>query len=1006
MPESVEQADFPPPQIPDHTLIRLIDRGSYGEIWLARNIVGTYRAVKVIYRRAFDHERPYDREFAGIKSFEPISRSHDGLVDILQFGRNDEAGYFYYVMEIADHDPGSSAVDWTDYHPRTLRSELHRRGRLPLPEALQIGLAITGAVECLHGHGLVHRDIKPANIIFAGGKPKLADIGLVAATDETRSYVGTEGFIPPEGPGSPQADLYSLGKVLYEISTGKDRQEYPELPAELSEDPDRQKFAQWNEIIIKACLDDPRKRHRSAGEMRAELTSLLQGQSVTKLRRQKRTRDALQAIGVFVLGLVLLGIGARVFNAGVASVLLAASALIGIAVIARRARSDSPATVALAPAAGNRGPLLASAGLLVAAAWVGFGWMPSNRARDAFPFASRDFILVSDFSNQTGDAVFDKALWTAFTVGLQQSRYANILPRSRINQALMRMGKSPDTIIDETIGREVGQRENVRGLLLCDIATTGGSYVISFRLVNPKTGETVRAYQEKASAKNRVLEALAKMVAEIREDLGESLSTIRQSSSPLPLVTTDSLDALKAYADAQVLWRKGAYNDAVKLYETALSLDPYFAMAHADLGAAYFSFVYNQPSKGKEHYAAALARNDRITVRERLFIEAAYHRDLGHVEETIRCHRLFLDSYPDDTDVRYNLATFLMLNRRSQEAAEQFKEVIRVAPNNTRAIINLATSLNEADQCEEALTCYAKAFKLEPDRLKISNLNSEYAFTLARVRKMADARRVTEMLIEKPDTRAVGMRSLAFLDMYEGKYSSARRRLQEAILLTAVAKQDLSEARNHLFFAILLDGCGERQQAIRELDASSSCLRSVKDPQVFIGARIGIAYARAGQITRSSDWLRYVEPRADPENAESRSHLHRLQGELKLARGQAEEALKLMLIADREFSTPETLASLARAYDLNGSNADTTDYYGKLISNGRASLGWEPQQSWIVAHIRLAEIYIQQREAQKALETLRPILQLWAGADPNLILAKRIRKLGAALETAEVRLSP
>ncbi|HEY2951348.1 MAG TPA: protein kinase [Verrucomicrobiae bacterium] len=121
------------------------------------------------------------------------------------------------------------------YVPHTLKLDLHRRARLPVDECLTIGLALTAAVQHLHEHGLVHRDIKPSNIIWVGGVPKLADIGLVASMDRTMSFVGTSGFLPPEGPGTPQADLYSLGKVLYEISTGRDRTDFPKLPPELLE---------------------------------------------------------------------------------------------------------------------------------------------------------------------------------------------------------------------------------------------------------------------------------------------------------------------------------------------------------------------------------------------------------------------------------------------------------------------------------------------------------------------------------------------------------------------------------------------------------------------------------------------------------------------------------------------------------------------------------------------------------------------------------------------------
>ena len=190
------------PVIPDYELLRVIGRGAYGEIWLARGLTGAFRAVKVVYRDTFESERAFNREFSGMSAFEPISRAHDGFVDILHVGRNDAAGFFYYVMELADDETTGADIDITRYKPKTLKTT--ERAALPVQECVRLGLLITQALGALHRHGLTHRDIKPSNIIFVDGAPKLADIGLVATTGE-QSFVGTEGYVPPEGPGSPQA---------------------------------------------------------------------------------------------------------------------------------------------------------------------------------------------------------------------------------------------------------------------------------------------------------------------------------------------------------------------------------------------------------------------------------------------------------------------------------------------------------------------------------------------------------------------------------------------------------------------------------------------------------------------------------------------------------------------------------------------------------------------------------------------------------------------------------
>ncbi len=304
--------------VPDHELIRQIGEGAYGEVWLARNVMGTHRAVKIVHRRNFKSDQPYEREFTGIRKYEPISRTNEGLVDILQVGRNDAEGYFYYVMELADAvgaevqsskfkvqssasnksatlertnttlniEPGT--LNPAAYVPRTLKSEIQRRGRLPPAECVQLGLSLCHALTHLHEHNLLHRDLKPANLIFVDGVPKLADIGLVTEATDAQTFVGTEGFIPPEGPNTRQADIFSLGIVLYEIGSGKQAKDFPEPSLELVKGKEREALLELNAIILKACAADPRQRYAAAEAMREELALLQRGKSVVARHTRQR----------------------------------------------------------------------------------------------------------------------------------------------------------------------------------------------------------------------------------------------------------------------------------------------------------------------------------------------------------------------------------------------------------------------------------------------------------------------------------------------------------------------------------------------------------------------------------------------------------------------------------------------------------------------------------------------------------------------------------------------
>ncbi|GAA5483795.1 bifunctional serine/threonine-protein kinase/formylglycine-generating enzyme family protein [Haloferula sargassicola] len=277
----------PDPVIPDHEVLRRIGGGAYGEVWLARGVTGALRAVKVLWREDFEDDRGFEREFEGILKYEPVSRDHPGLVNVLHVGRGPgEPPFYYYVMELGDDIVAGSDINPIEYEARTLRSDIKNAGRKRLETAfcIDVGQRLAEALQHLHESGLAHRDVKPANVIFVNNRAKLADIGLVAARGQ-RTFVGTEGFVPPEGPGSAQADVYSLGKVLYEMATGKDRLEFPELPDELPHGPERKEWLELNRIICGIC--DPhisRRTITSAGDLAKALSDLRAG----KRRRRRR----------------------------------------------------------------------------------------------------------------------------------------------------------------------------------------------------------------------------------------------------------------------------------------------------------------------------------------------------------------------------------------------------------------------------------------------------------------------------------------------------------------------------------------------------------------------------------------------------------------------------------------------------------------------------------------------------------------------------------------------
>lgn len=302
-------APTPSPEIPDYELIRPIGRGSYGEVWLARAVTGVFRALKIVWRDRFEDPRPYEREFAGITEFAAVSLREPSQLALLHVGRDPAGRFFYYVMELADDVVRGREIDPVDYQPLTLR-EHRTRAPLPAAEVIDLGAQLARALATLHSRRLVHRDVKPSNIVFVGGVPKLADLGLVTAARSEMTFVGTEGFVPPEGPGAPGADVFSLGRVLYELATGHDRGLWPRLPAEFGSKAERRAFFELNEVLLRACASDADDRFADAAGMLDELLLLQAGKSVRRLRAaERRLGRALRVAAVLAVAAAVTGTG-------------------------------------------------------------------------------------------------------------------------------------------------------------------------------------------------------------------------------------------------------------------------------------------------------------------------------------------------------------------------------------------------------------------------------------------------------------------------------------------------------------------------------------------------------------------------------------------------------------------------------------------------------------------------------------------------------------------------
>lgn len=532
------------------------------------------------------------------------------------------------------------------------------RGPLPLADALRLGVEIAEALECAQANAVVHRDLKPGNVMLTrDGHAKVMDFGIatvpsLAATPDgtlattvtaTGTVTGTLAYMSPEQlrgqPVDSRSDIFAFGLVLYEMLTG------------------RHPFAGPTPIATaEAILHGPVPPLEVHVEKPPPLLSHIMARLLARDRdgRFQTFRDV-------------------------------RSELLSLA-------GGGPAAAPASRRAGWRRPRLAASAVVVAIAALAIWQVPNRLDRPALAFSERDWIVIADVDNQTGDPVFDRSLSTALTVGLSQSQYLNVLPPGRVQEALQRMQRPATDPLDQPAAAELAVREGAKAVLACSIAQVGHVYQLTAQLIDPQTRAAVLTESERADRKDDVLPALDSLATRIRRGLGESLGSLSRQQLPMPEATTASLDALRMYADAD---RAPDRDTRWRLLEQAVAIDPAFAMAHAALGLDY----YLQPDRatrlqGEAHLQKALALLDRLSFRERLLITALAEDSRGHREAAATAYQAYLTAYPDDRNVWFRLGwTQMATLRRYEQAVEAFNRVIAIDPFHSAALINLATSL-------------------------------------------------------------------------------------------------------------------------------------------------------------------------------------------------------------------------------------------------------------------------------------------------------------------------
>jgi tetratricopeptide (TPR) repeat protein len=335
-------------------------------------------------------------------------------------------------------------------------------------------------------------------------------------------------------------------------------------------------------------------------------------------------------------------------------------------------------------------------------------------------------------------------------------------------------------------------------------------------------------------------------------------------------------------------------------------------------------------------------------------------------------------------------ALLLRRHGRAPEAIAQYKEILRVAPDDAKTYIEMATAYRTMNQSAEALNAYAEGFRLDPNWLTAGDTAREYGFLLIQNGEDEKAEQIFSGMLEMTETRESGTRSLALLDTYHGRFASARKRFEECLIILQNQQAALSKARVHLWLAILADGEGDVRGERRELDDSFANFEAL-GPKVVFGAWLGRQYVRGGSLDKAEKIESVIAPLTDTKSAEQRGYLQLLQGEIALAQGHADKAIEMFNLSNTENSTAFSVEALARAYQEAGKTDDAISWYEKFLSLPNRAISWEPQQPWLAAHCALAADYLAKGDREKAKQTTTRLLDLWKDADPSLPLLKQAK---------------